>query len=311
MANEFLNRINKELKQKVRDKKQDEKDEVKTGLLSFMLEEAVDKIVNALGTLKLPTPQVDVKPPEVNVTVPDIVIPEIKAPEVKIPQIKVPEARVTVDIPEIKIPEIKIPEIKVPTPKVTVNVPKADTPIVNIPETVFPDEMKVKAESPLPVVLHDSAGKPYVASGGSTSGGVHISKSRLIDKDGCDLHTEDGVLTVSTVEHLTTFTEEYTADGSGNIAATEIIAGIAGTHYGVQAISITTDSTAGTVNLDFLTSGCKIFRAYFAKETSPPSISTHIEGADGEAITFEASSIGASKKVFISVSYIVHGNGAQ
>ena len=196
MANEFLNRINNELKQKVRDKKMDEKDQIKTGLLSFMLDGVAETIVsgfkNALSSLKLPVPKVDVKPPEVNVTVSDIKIPEINVPEVKIPQIKVPEAKVTVDIPEIKVPEVKVPKITVPKPEVTVNVEKADAPIVEVPEVVMPDEMKVTGgDKPLPVHLVDAKGDSASLGGNSTSGGSNRSSLQaIVDKEAQDFALE-------------------------------------------------------------------------------------------------------------------------
>jgi|APSaa5957512493_1039668.scaffolds.fasta_scaffold14626_3 hypothetical protein len=226
MASEFLKKVDAELKQKVRDKKQDAKDEIKTGLLSFMLENVSDKIVSgftkALSSLKLPTPKVEVKPPVVNVTVPDIVIPEIKAPEVKIPQISVPEAKVTVELPDM--PEIKIPEIKVPTPQVTVNVEKPDTPIIppiEIPEVMMPDEMTVKGgDSPLPVKMVDDEGKPisFPSGGGNSS---KIGKSSILNADGSKINpaTEEKQNTLIANQTNNTQKVQITAQDSPSIDA--------------------------------------------------------------------------------------------
>lgn len=185
MADEFLKKVSEQLKEKVRNKKQDEKEEIKLGMFSFMLDEAVEKIsdgfTKALGALKLPTPTVTVQPPKVDVTVPEIKIPQINVPEVKVPPINVPEAKVTVNVPDVIVPEIKIPKIVVPKPEVTVNVAKPDTPV--IPPLEMPEEMSVKAEKALPVVLHDEAGKPYVA-GGSSSGSGNLGKVAGQQTDG-------------------------------------------------------------------------------------------------------------------------------
>lgn len=177
MANDFLNRVNKTLKQKVRDKKQADQDEVRMGLLSFMLEDVTTKIVNgfsrALGSLKLPTPQVTVQPPEVTVNTPEVKVPKAEV-DVKMPEIKVPTPQVTVNVPDVNvppitIPEIKIPDIKVPRPSVTVNTPKIE----------MPDEMQVAGAvavtndrgNPVPMTPVDLEGNPMNFGGGDVSAG--------------------------------------------------------------------------------------------------------------------------------------------
>ncbi|MEK6828664.1 MAG: hypothetical protein AABY15_00935 [Nanoarchaeota archaeon] len=107
--------------------------------------------------------------------------------EVRIPEIIVPEPKVTVNVPETKV---NIPPIKVPRPEVTVNVPKTvfpkmETPQVNVE---FPKEMMTRLTgihfgSPLPVILTNDKGKPYIAGSISTGGG---RGSGVIIKDSDD-----------------------------------------------------------------------------------------------------------------------------
>jgi len=120
------------------------------------------------------------------------------------------------------------------------------------------------------------------------------------------LSVVDGVLSVNTAEHLTTFTQEYTADGSGNVAEAVIVAGIAGKHFGVQSVFIATDGASGSMAIDFATSTLKIMRTYPTKNTQSVGASTHIEGATAEGISLTITGIGAGKKVFVSISYMIH-----
>lgn len=93
--------------------------------------------------------------------------------------IQIPPPNVT--MPDM--PEIKMPTINVPQPKVTVNVPKADAPIVNVPAPIvnFPDSMALHGidnRHPLPVILTDDKGNPYIAGslgGGGGHGPVNIA----------------------------------------------------------------------------------------------------------------------------------------
>lgn len=113
-------------------------------------------------------------------------------------------------------------------------------------------------------------------------------------------------LPVTTVEHLTSFTEEYTADGSGNIAAVIAFSPSAGNHIDVQIINVSSDAAGGTVNMDFLTSSIIVFRAYFTKTAASASAGLHIEGATDEPVTISGTGLGAGKKVFVSISYADH-----
>ena len=118
--------------------------------------------------------------------------------------------------------------------------------------------------------------------------------------------SEANPLPVTMVEHLTTFTEEYTADASGDIAATVLFSPSATGHLGIQIIHIETDGGSGTISLDFATSGVKALRMYPSKNQRANSSGTHIEGANGEGLTFTATGIGNASKVFVAISYFEH-----
>lgn len=120
------------------------------------------------------------------------------------------------------------------------------------------------------------------------------------------LISETNALPVTTVEHLTTYTEEYTADGSGNIASHVAVAAPSGAHLGVEICTVSSTAAAGTVNVDFATSGIIVFRLYCSKTSSSSSAGTHVEGTTDEGITISGTGLGAGSKVFISMSYVTH-----
>jgi hypothetical protein len=119
---------------------------------------------------------------------------------------------VVVNIPKIEVPTVYVPDIKVPKPEVTVNF---DTKSIvkglkdvedavskqNIPfaDTINTTLKGVDFKHPLPVILTDNAGNPYIAGsiGGKSSGGAMVIK----DKSGklatiSQLTNEIGVLNV-------------------------------------------------------------------------------------------------------------------
>jgi len=116
--------------------------------------------------------------------------------------------------------------------------------------------------------------------------------------------TSDGALVVCPEEHHASFTEEYTADASGNVAAVTIITPSSGLKLSVHAFNVLTDGTSGTISLDFLASGKKILRMYPSKTAQANTTLTHVFGAVDEVITFTAAGIGSGSKVFVSVQYI-------
>lgn len=77
--------------------------------------------------------------------------------------------------PQVNVPEIKIPKIEVPAPQVTVRAPN-----VTLPEklSVSLNGHSLDLKKPLPVVLTDDNGKPYIA-GSLGGGGLNISKIRF------------------------------------------------------------------------------------------------------------------------------------
>lgn len=79
---------------------------------------------------------------------------------------------------QINVPEsnVNIPEFNIPTPQVTVNVPETKFPDIQFPKNEYPTSMsvgleKVSREAPLPVMLMDTLGKPFVFSFPAGSGG--------------------------------------------------------------------------------------------------------------------------------------------
>ena len=107
-------------------------------------------------------------------------------------------------------------------------------------------------------------------------------------------------------EHHSTFNEEYTADGSGNIAAAGIITPTSGNHLGIHGFQITSDGASGVVALDFLTSTEKVARAYLSKESALATGDDHTEGAEDEDLSLTVTGIGSGKKVFIKIFYVEH-----
>lgn len=114
-------------------------------------------------------------------------------------------------------------------------------------------------------------------------------------------------LPVTPLEHLTTFTEEYTADAGGDIAPTIIVTPLVpGGSLGIHSVYVSSDGSSGTISLDFLTSSKKIIRAYISKESRARGVDAHIEGASDESVTFQASGIGNASKAFVIISYVDH-----
>lgn len=128
----------------------------------------------------------------------------------------------------------------------------------------------------------------------------------LVDRDGY-VHlfkTTSGALATCPEEHHTSFNEEYTADGSGNIAATTIITPTSGKKVSVHAYHLNTDGATGSIALDFLTSTIKVERMYPAKSAVSDSSMAHDEGDTDEVLTLTATGIGNGAKVFVKVQYV-------
>ena len=103
--------------------------------------------------------------------------------------------------------------------------------------------------------------------------------------------------------HHTSFTEEYTADGSGNISEA-IITPASGCRVDVHVFQIQTDGASGEISLDFADSSAKVGKLYVTKNTSVEVSQDHSEGTVDEALTLTATGIGSGSKVFVKVQYL-------
>ena len=127
----------------------------------------------------------------------------------------------------------------------------------------------------------------------------------IVDKNGNELLlAQAGAIRVCPEEHHTAHSAEYTADGSGNISVA-IVAPPAGKRIGVHVHSIHTDAEAGSISLDFATSGQIVGKLYSTKTNNISSDQDHTQGDVGEPLTLTSASIGSGKKVFVKVQYII------
>jgi len=188
VSDKDLQEINKTLERALEEQKHNTKFvELLTTSLNGLLGPFIQEMKFVVSQMRLP----DVK-------VPDVYVPEIKLPIINIPEIKVPDIHVTVPdikapnviVPEIKVPVVnvppleqpeiivKVPSIRVPRPHVTVKLPKnleltrglkEIKDAISKQEIVFPEPVRHTFSKPLPVILTDDKGKPYIASmGGGT-----------------------------------------------------------------------------------------------------------------------------------------------
>ncbi len=127
----------------------------------------------------------------------------------------------------------------------------------------------------------------------------------VVDGEGADLKAEHGALSVDISDHIMTTTVEYTAS-SGSIAAVTVLTPTSGKRIGVKSYSIGSESSAGTINLDFITSSVAVARVYPAKDGQSEGITLHIKGATNEVLTFSASGLGNTDRVFLIVNYVEH-----
>lgn len=117
---------------------------------------------------------------------------------------------------------------------------------------------------------------------------------------------EHGAQSVATNEHLSTFTQEYTADGGGDIAAVTLITPASEKKLAAEVVFMVTDGASGNIQIDFVTSSTKVFRMYPSKNTQSDGTGMHIIGATDEVLTLQATSIGNGAKVFVIISYVEH-----
>ena len=94
-----------------------------------------------------------------------------------------------------------------------------------------------------------------------------------------------------------TFTDEYNAN-QVNLA---IITPPAGRRICVNGVFWATAANAGTAALDFMGSGIIVWRAYPSRFTAGGEVGLHLEGAVGEALTFNSTT--GANALFIAVNY--------
>ncbi len=131
------------------------------------------------------------------------------------------------------------------------------------------------------------------------------NRVQLMGADGVPIDVKNNVLHVDTSDHFITFSEEYTAV-SGSITARTVITPTSGKDLGVKSVSIGTDSASGLIQLDFVTSTIKVARVYPAKNGQTEALLMHMVGAIDEVLTFAASGLGQTDKVFIVINYVEH-----
>ena len=131
----------------------------------------------------------------------------------------------------------------------------------------------------------------------------------LVDENGTPtgVHRSGTGIQVCPEEHHTAFTEEYTANGSGNIDAVAIITPTVGSHLSIHVFQMQTDGASGTVSLDFVTSSKKVGKLYVSKRSTVEVSQDHSFGAIDEVLTLSASGIGSGTKVFVKIQYIEEG----
>lgn len=128
-----------------------------------------DELLQAISTIKVASPQIDIPKAQVDVSIPPITIPKFN----------IPKAEITVKNDPINTTGIEsaiekgLARFKIPKPEVTVNIPKSD---FKIPDFKMPGRMETELSSvdrknPLPVRLMDEGGRPFIFSipgGGKT-----------------------------------------------------------------------------------------------------------------------------------------------
>ena len=131
-----------------------------------------EDLLDAIAAIKFPKSEINLSLPKLDIPMPEITFPDIKIPK-----------------PEVIV---NVPEIKIPTPKITVNAPDNKDLIksltkgfneikdaVSVQQVPFADQIaqgmkSIDFKHPMPVILTDHEGKPYIAGqfgGGGRSGG--------------------------------------------------------------------------------------------------------------------------------------------
>ena len=122
----------------------------------------------------------------------------------------------------------------------------------------------------------------------------------------------DGINTVDTVkDEITGRTSLLTTRGHGkntitveyvaSQAAVALITPGAGNHLDICGVYTASDSAAGQIDLDFATSGIKVWRHYISKFNTASTADLHIEGAADEVLTVTTTQ--GAQDAFIIVNY--------
>ncbi len=125
------------------------------------------------------------------------------------------------------------------------------------------------------------------------------SKFRPIDVVYDELTGRSSIV-VARAHGKTTYAVELTA----NHAAAAEITPTAGNKLAITSVFATTDSAAGEVKLDFLTSVIPAFRLYASKTNNNNTGEMHIVGAADEVLTLETTT--GDQKVHLIINYREH-----
>lgn len=167
--------------------------------------ETIDKIVSAIGEIKIPAPQVTVEPTKVDIKVPPINVPPVKIPEIKIPKT------------EIKYPDSF--SIKKPSWLPTFSLKPVTDSINNLIQAIPQVKWPTAAKDAIAVRLSDGE-KFYKALGSFASGIVDImtfktsngaKAAALVDSEGI-VQVKDTALATSidSLETILTNIASYT-----------------------------------------------------------------------------------------------------
>lgn len=114
----------------------------------------------------------------------------------------------------------------------------------------------------------------------------------------------NNALQVCMEAHHTSFSQEFTVNGSGDLAATSIITPGAGNKLKIHSIFVCTNSEAGTIDLDLLTSEIEVLRMYPDVNTKIAVCQANDIGATNEVLTLTAAGLGNADNVFVKIQYV-------
>jgi len=135
---------------------------------------------------------------------------------------------------------------------------------------------------------------------GSATNVEMFARSGLVVRMGVgSIDSAQSLLTSS----INTFTEEYTSTGAGVIAPTILLTPPTNQRIVVKGISLISEIKTGMLQVDFLTSGIKVFRLYPVTNARGEQGEMKIKGAINESLTFQGTSLGSTNRVFVIINY--------